>query len=122
MNLRNVIIIVIVLFAALFLASWAIAPSSGCYSIGSCKECWRWYSVPRACEGNESCYTDPSIEQHNALVDVISCACGEAKSKNYADAVLNSEIEKLYSSVMSGYSGTVNEICEGRVPLSKWKY
>jgi len=120
---RNIILLAVGLFVLLMLITIVMTPMTGCKQIDDCKACWSWVPVPREC-GNETCETDPAIEQHNALVDVIICACEKARANNYGNKEMNKEIEMLFKEVTASYTGSAREICEGSLGASliKWRY
>jgi len=120
---KNIILLSVGLFLLLLLITIIMTPMTGCKEIDGCRACWSWVAVPREC-GNKTCKTNPAIEQHNALVDVIMCACEKAKANNYADKEMNKEIEMLFKDVTANYTGSVRDICEGSLGASlvKWRY
>lgn len=119
MNLRNLLVVLVVMFIILIIF---FSNPSTCSSIGNCKECWSNIPKVRECEGNETCFTDPEIEKYNALIDLMLCACDQAKENGYDNSEVNNRIESLYSSLM-GYNLDVQEICgSDTVPLIKKQY
>ena len=116
-NYRNLVLIIIAIIVVLVIVASLLTPINGCYSIGDCKKCWSWVPVARPC--NTTCETDPYIEQHNALIDVIICACGKERSTE-----INGEIEKIYASLynQTGLVATADSICNYGVPLIKLGY
>lgn len=121
--INKVTIIIIILIIALFVFGSFIA-GRGCFSIGECKQCWSW--APRLVkseycpDANKTCISDPMVDQHNALVDVIMCACNSARDNAYMNEGLNNEIKRVYQEI-TGYSANTKEICENP-DLVKWKY
>ncbi|MEM7816925.1 MAG: hypothetical protein QXZ20_03365 [Candidatus Aenigmatarchaeota archaeon] len=99
----RVAIIIIVIFFALFILGIFIGEK--CYEIGSCKECWMMYD---------------EIIHYNSLVDLISCACLEAKKNDFKDSQINYEIERIYENLMNN-KATSEQICNGEVPLIKYE-
>ena len=127
MDLKRIFIIIAVLFVLLLVAVILMNPVRGCYKITDCEECWSWIPQTRACGVNstEICETDPALEQHNALVDILLCACVRAEQKGFSDTSLNAKIENLYPDIMHNYTGTAFDICNqpsSTAPISKWSY
>ncbi len=104
---KRFIKLALVFFIGLFAIFYSIGVifSSSCYEIKNCKACWQ--------RGN-------ATSQYNAMIDVILCACKSAKANNYGDAFINSEIRRFYK-IVSGIDASTQEICEGKVPLIKYK-
>ena len=106
-------IIVFVVLLAIFYFSGQFL-SDTCIEAGSCRSCWKMISVkagPELCGGNGTCFIEPSIQQHNAIVELLLCACAETKDNSYSDSGLNSRIE----SVLNEYYGVTmdaRELCE----------
>ena len=82
-----------------------VLTGNNCYAIGNCKACWK--------PGNET-------SRYNTLVDILLCACSEAKSKNYGDVEINRKIEELYQR-LSNRKAAIQDICTGKAPLVKYK-
>ncbi len=83
-----------------------------CYGIGSCKHCFFVNPVPihdERCHGQETCYTNPMIEQRNALVDTILCECNYYNS-NVTNTKLEEDIRRLYK-IMTGNEKDAKDIC-----------
>jgi len=107
----------------LIILGMLLNPGKGCYSIGECKSCWNWRATPinsELCPNGVSCISDPMIEQHNALVDVMICACTNAQKNGYTDVELNRNIEKIYQSI-TGYQSDAASICTNPT-ITKWTY
>ncbi|MEM7813786.1 MAG: hypothetical protein QW548_02715 [Candidatus Aenigmatarchaeota archaeon] len=116
-----VIGIIALVVVALYVAGGVIGKQS--VSIGNCRA--EWDTVARMVQSelcpNASvpCMAEPYVMQHNAIVDVLLCACANA-APSYADAVLNKQIEDVYKA-STDITLTAREICEGG-QLAKWRY
>ncbi len=121
-----VLVLIIVLYA---LGSML---SEQCVSIDGCKGCW--YTVKKEITSelcptaNKKCIAEPYKMQHNALVDVLLCACAKAKKVNYEDEELNRKIIDVYKQMNCPrnvlnceISASVTDVCEKGL-LTKWKY
>ncbi len=70
---------------------------------------------------NVECAAEPYKQQHNALVDMLLCACEKAGAGGeYKNGALNQKIVDSYYQ-MTGAKLSVEEICGGSA-LMKWKY
>lgn len=96
-------IIILATFIVLFVIGVFIGER--CYEISSCKKCW---------------IVDDAKSHYNALVDLVSCACREAKEKNFQDDQINYEIERIYENLMRN-KVNAEQICTGEVPLVKYE-
>ena len=111
---------VYVIFSAIVIALFVIGffISKQCMSIGKCEACW--YAYPRSVNSQDcpdptkACNTEPYVEQHNAIADMLVCAC---KSRS---TDIDKQIEDSFKSAM-GTTATADEICGGQ-SLVKWKY
>lgn len=108
----SLLVIVLVLFIVGYFTSRQTIEIDGCTA--SWTTFSRNVSSPD-CPTNGTCMTVPYVEQHNAFVDVILCACG--KTRNDA---LNKKIVRLYKD-MTGIEADADNICGGAT-LVKWKY
>lgn len=92
-----------------------------CASIGSCKACWKTVPVTASsdlCPTSAPCTQEPYRQQRNAMVDMLACACIDAK----ANPELNKKIEDSFSAFM-GFSAPAEEICGTYSPyLTKVSY
>ncbi|MBU5678430.1 MAG: hypothetical protein QXJ96_00405 [Candidatus Aenigmatarchaeota archaeon] len=96
-------LIILTIFVVLFIIG--ILMGEMCHEIGNCKECWMIYD---------------EIAHYNSLVDLISCACLEAKKNDFKDSQINYEIERIYENLMNN-KATSEQICNGEVPLIKYE-
>ncbi|MFH1420907.1 MAG: hypothetical protein ABIG30_02970 [Candidatus Aenigmatarchaeota archaeon] len=119
---KKIFLLVIVFILAIVAIGYVTIPPS-CYEISDCKACWastEQFGTSQYCPTAESCKIEPYIDQHNALVDVLLCACSKASSANYADPQLNRDINSLYQTFVGGQAIT-QEICKEQNPaLVKW--
>jgi len=94
---------------------YGISISEQCTEIDGCKACWKMVAVTLTSElcpdPNQSCTAEPYLQQHNALVDMVICACEKAESEDYSNTALNNKIESAVKE-MTGYTVTASEICE----------
>lgn len=114
-------LIILVVFFAVYVAG--TFTSSQCSTIGSCQSCWKTYSIEVSgslCRSNTTCIAKPYVQQHNAVVDSLTCACSAAKSSDYANAALNKQIEDAFKA-FKGYSSTASDLCESNL-LTKVTY
>lgn len=106
--------------------------SEQCVSIDECKACWSLIKkeiTSELCQtSNKRCIAEPYKMQHNALVDVILCACNKARKIDYTNLNMNKRIIEVYSqmscprqSLNCNMDISVKDICE-RGLLVKWKY
>ena len=121
---RIIILIAFVVIAFFIFMGGLLAPPN-CYSINDCERCWsntETFKTSEYCPDGGSCKVVPYIDQHNALIDVLNCACDKASANQYADATLNSKINSLYSQ-LGGASTSIEEACDPMNPnLIKWYY
>ena len=90
-----------------------------CYNIKSCESCWRNTTLQITSElcpnpnisSNVSCTALPSQMQHNAVVDLLLCACTEAEENGYKDSERIIGIRELVRNVF-GYDLSAEEVCE----------
>lgn len=88
--------------------------SGNSYSIGSCSERWTdtsYNAKSSYCFDSENCTITPEKERHNKLVEVLICACNNAKSNNYENSDHNQKIESVYE-MLTSYELEAQEICE----------
>ncbi|GEM_PF-2408654 len=90
----------------------------------------QWSTSPRQVtselcpNATEPCIAQPFAQQHNAIVQALTCACGRASDGGtYSDSALNSQIESTFSEA-SGAQLNVREICEngGGGFMVRWRY
>lgn len=109
---------VIAAIVVLFIIGAVISVQS--VEIGDCKATWYSYtkSVKSDLCPNPSveCNAEPYKQQHNAIVDMLLCAC----SKQNRDITINSRIEDVYNA-STGMPLTAEQICSGQ-QLMKWRY
>ncbi len=104
---KKVVVILLVVSVGIFtfLYSLGILTGRRCYEINGCKACW---------------FVLNETQHHNALVEVLICACSKASMNEYSDAALNTEIRNIYRT-LTGNEATTRDICEGKAPLVKYK-
>jgi hypothetical protein len=113
--------------AALYVIGGFMGPASqSCSQISVCKACWSTTSLnvtSDLCPNITSpCEAAPAQQQHNAVVDVLTCACTQAKAGDYADTKLNGEIESVLAA-LTGYDMDTQQFCGNPgLLLSKWRY
>ena len=96
-----------------------------CYGISGCQNCFYVNPVPIAnksiCNVNETCNTNPMIEQHNALVNTITCECNHF-NYNQTNKKLKNDIERLYK-IMTNEDKEAKDICSsGIMTMVKYNY
>jgi len=115
--------IVGVFIMILFLAGTFLSRTS--IDIADCHGEWsaisRNIESPLCPEAGKPCASQPFVDQHNAIVDTLLCACGKAKQGNaYPNVAINDQITSSWRE-HTGQSVSVNDVCEGGV-LVKWRY
>ncbi len=124
--------IVVLVIAGVVLYFLGGSMAEQCVQINECKGCWK--TVPEVISSplcaNQTCTPEPYKVQHNAIVDVLICACDNA-GPDYANEELNTKISELYretscppgtpESENCGYKLSAGEVCKGDV-LIKWAY
>jgi len=89
--------------------------------IGGCKATWYTYTKKvnsTLCpDPNVECDAEPYKQQHNALVDMVMCACSQQSAGNLDTS---SKISETYY-LMTGMNLTSDQICNGQ-NLAKWDY
>lgn len=116
MRFRYIYLIIVIILITMFV--YGLAISEQCTEIDGCKACWKMMPVTVTSElcpnASQPCSAEPYLQQHNALVDMIMCACEKAESKEYPgtypNTALNSKIEDVIA-VMTNYTVTSSEIC-----------
>lgn len=97
------LIIIIIAISAFALYGLGIYMSEKCLSVSGCKQCW-----------NEMNLT----QKTNAYVELIICSCGKARYSGYTDSAQNADITRMYR-ILTDSSESVQDICEGRVPMTR---
>ncbi len=113
MMFRYILIVIgVILFAMLI---YGLTLGETCTEIGSCRACWSTVPVTITSElcpdPAKPCTAEPYLQQHNALVDMILCACEQAVAGDYSDTELNSNIESAVKE-MTGYTVTASQVCD----------
>ena len=99
-------------FAGVF-AAIGLFNSENCSQIGPCRNCWSASAVEVTsdlCPTKEPCTAQPYLQQRNAVVDTLLCACTNAKNSGYRDSALNSQIEDAYFAMLGGCQDNVLSI------------
>lgn len=94
------IFIIAFAFAGVF-AAIGLFNSENCSQIGPCRNCWSTSAAEVTsdlCPSKEPCTAQPYLQQRNAVVDTLLCACTNAKS----DSSLNKQIEDAYFAMLGG--------------------
>ena len=99
--LAFIAVIAVAVFAVLYLYGSSIDDS--CVTIGGEKTCWKGYAMTVSSEfcTKSPCQAVPELQRHNTVVDAIVTGCDKAKSQDFADAQLNSEIEDALKLITS---------------------
>lgn len=97
------IVILIIAVSAISLYGLGIYMSERCLSVSGCKQCWNEMNI---------------TEKTNAYVELVICSCGKARYSGYSDSSLNSDITRMYR-ILTNSSESVQDICEGRVPMTR---
>ena len=111
----------VAIFAVGFVLLYAIGStvnfnfSETCAQVGPCTGCWKDgpvnVSESELCSA-PSCIAEPALQRRNAIVDVLVCACQNAKTKSYTDATLNSQIESAVRQATNGTTVITSQLCE----------
>jgi len=112
MRFRYIYLIIGIILVAMFI--YGLSISEQCTEIDGCKACWKMMPVTVTSDlcpnASQPCRAEPYLQQHNALVDMIMCACEKADAQEYANIELNNRIEDVIA-VMTNYTVTSSEIC-----------
>ncbi len=112
MKPRYIYLVIVIILITMFV--YGLSVSEQCREISGCKACWKIMPVTITSElcpnQSQPCSAEPSLQQHNTMVDMIICACGKAESGSYLDAQINSKIESAVKET-TGYTVTASEIC-----------
>ena len=124
MKMRYFYIIVGVIVIVMFVFGMVVGDQ--CAEIDGCRACWSTVDVTVTSElcpnPAEPCRAEPYLQQHNAMVDMILCACAKAEAEYYANSVLNRQIEDVIK-IMTNYTLTAYQLCEEPgVLLTKRRY
>ncbi len=96
-----------VIFIAI-IAVIGLMSNQNCSRIGSCSNCWSTSDAQLSSslcpQPGVPCTAKPYLQQHNAVVDTLVCACASAKSAEYKDTGLNKQIEDAYFAMRGGCS------------------
>lgn len=109
MKFRHTVIIAVV-FIAVIAVIGIFSGSQNCSTIGSCRNCWSSSNIQVTsdlCPTSEPCNARPYLQQHNAVVDTLLCACANAKSVEYEDTNLNKQIEDAHFAMRGGCTDEV---------------
>lgn len=92
---------IVLVLAAAFISIYLLGASSGrCSTVGSCRNCWQEFPVAvKSSElcSNETCTAAPYLQQHNAVVGTLLCACDTARAGDFKDAAMAKDIEVAYA-------------------------
>lgn len=112
-KLRYIGMAIVFIIMILFMTGGAM--NEQCTSIGECNACWKTTPIiikSEMCpDPTKDCQALPAQQQHNALVDMLVCACTKTKASNYADGNMNSAIESA-TREMFGNAVPVQDLCE----------
>lgn len=124
MRLTKLLFVLVAILAIIYIFGLTIAPGN-CSQIGECKQCWSTEPTnvtSELCPSAAPCIASPAQQQHNAVVDVLLCACGVAKDKEYSDTNLNKEIETVLSTITEDKAITAKQVCDSTGFLTKRQY
>jgi len=108
MRFRTTAIIAIIFFASLWVIGFFNASNRS--QVGPCRNCWSNSAIEvtsELCPTDEPCIAEPFLQQHNAVVDTLLCACTNAGNSGYADASTNKQIEDAYFAMRGGCTDDV---------------
>lgn len=119
--MKNLKMMLVAIFVVGFVLLYAIGStvdfnfSETCAQLGACTGCWKNEPVnvseSELCSA-PSCVAEPALQRRNAIVDVLVCACENAKKKEYTDTTLNSQIESAVRQATNGTTVTASQLCE----------
>lgn len=112
MKLRAIIIIIAII--AIVFTVYGFTLSEQTFRIGQCKATFSVFEKTvtdaELCPVSGTCQARPEIQQHNAAVDVLLCACDNARNTGYADSEQNRNIEDLARFIVGDLTAQV--ICD----------
>lgn len=123
MLFKKIILVTAALVVMVYIFGTTI-PKGNCSRIGECKQCWETEPVnltSELCANARVCTATAAQQQHNAVVDVLLCACAKAKEKEYTDAALNKDIESVLSALTDDKTITAKQVCDSGF-LTKRQY
>lgn len=124
MLFKRTILVVAALLAIVYLFGLSIPPGN-CSTIGECRQCWSLETTNVTSEfcpnPAVACEAKPAQQQHNAVVDVLLCACAAAQGNEYTDTGLNSQIESVWTTITQDKTITAKQICDSGF-LTKRQY
>lgn len=125
MLMTKVLFVIVALLAIIYMFGLSIPPDN-CSSIGTCRQCWSREPVNISSElcpnPAVACIATASQQQHNAVVDVLLCACAAAQGNEYTDAGLNSQIEGVWTTITQDRTITAQQLCGSSGLLTKRQY
>lgn len=111
-----VLLIILFIFVALYYLGGFLGKQCSSIAVDGCpRACWnivRTSMTSELCPSNEPCMVEPYKMQHNAIVDLLSCACEKARKDDYKNQDLNIKIVDLFNYSI-GYRASVDDICSG---------
>ncbi len=124
MRFKKYIIMAVVLVAAFYIFGLTV-PADNCSVIGDCRQCWGRETTEvqsEFCPTAAPCNATAAQQQHNAVVDVLLCACSAAQQKQYADKSLNKEIETV-AVLVTNSQISAQQLCDSPgILLTKRQY
>jgi hypothetical protein len=112
-RLRYIVIAFGFILLILYLAGGAM--NHQCTAIGACSACWRTTPIMIKSEmcpdPTNECLAQPAQQQHNALVDMLICACTKAKAENYQVQETKGAVESAVKEML-GYTLSAEQLCE----------
>ncbi|MFH0832778.1 MAG: hypothetical protein V1900_03610 [Candidatus Aenigmatarchaeota archaeon] len=119
----KILLIIVMAFIILYYLGGFLGKQCSPVKIEGCSSaCWNIVATTvnsELCPSSEPCMAEPYKMQHNAITEMLTCACYKASQGNYADASLNGKIEDVFRE-WKGQSLKANEICS--VAFVKMRY
>ncbi len=114
MRFKKYILAAVALVAAFYIFGLTV-PADNCSAIGNCRQCWSRETTEvqsELCPTAAPCNATAAQQQHNAVVDVLLCACSAAQQKQYTDESLNKEIETVAGIITNAQSLSARQLCD----------
>lgn len=111
MQKKYIFLVIAIIFVVIFVVGSLFSEQK--IDIAGCQAKWSLapVTVQRSdvCDA-DSCTAPPELQQYNAVVDALLCACDRAKSEGYANETTNSRISSVVSNFF-GYDIDAGELC-----------
>ena len=120
---HKILLIIVMAFIILYYLGGFLGQQCSPVAISGCERaCWNIVTTTvksDLCPSSEPCIAEPYKIQHNAITEMLTCACYKASQENYADTSLNGKIEDVFREWKSR-SLNARDICS--VAFVKMRY